>query len=221
MIYAVVPLKSVSVRVPNKNFKDFGDTTLAKIKINNLLKTKNIDGIIINSESEKVLDLMKKTYSENVEYVLREPYYAKSECSGSVFFENIAKNCVGETIIYSPVTSPFVTPKILENAIEKYKTLEEYDSVVSVSDIKHHMWLNNRPLNYDPYHSPNSQNLPEIQKITYGFGIISKELMINKRNIIGNNPLFYKLNEIEAIDIDTELDFKFAEYVYMNNKNRK
>jgi CMP-N,N'-diacetyllegionaminic acid synthase len=56
--------------------------------------------------------------------------------------------------------------------------------------------------------------LPDIQAISYGISIISKELMIKRRNVVGYKPLLYPLSEVEAVDIDTELEFEFAEYLY-------
>jgi CMP-N,N'-diacetyllegionaminic acid synthase len=55
--------------------------------------------------------------------------------------------------------------------------------------------------------------LPDIQAISYGISIISKELMIKRRNVVGYKPLLYPLSEVEAVDIDTELEFEFAEYI--------
>jgi N-acylneuraminate cytidylyltransferase len=218
MINAIIPLKKNSVRVPNKNFKIFGDTTLIDLKIETLLKVSNLDLITINSDSNKVLDDVYKKYGDDLKYVKREAYYASSECSGSEFFENIAQNADGKTLVYSPVTSPFLSVESLERAIKVFKTTKKFDSVISVHDMKHHMWKDGKPLNYDPYNSPNSQDLPTIYKITYGFGIIPKDLMIEKRNIMGDNPYFYELNEFESVDIDTELEFDFAELLYMKKK---
>jgi len=215
MITAIIPLKKESIRVPNKNFKSFGNTNLLDLKLNNLNIIDKIDNILINTDSIEIIDdlRLKYKYINKLKFVLREPYFASSKCSGSEFFENIAKNSIGDVIIYSPITSPFVKPDSLQRGIETYDT-DNYDSVVSVFDMKHHMWMNNKPLNYNPYNSPNSQDLPTIYKITYGFGIISKILMIEKRNIIGDNPYFYELNELESVDIDTNLDFEFAEFLY-------
>jgi len=38
--------------------------------------------------------------------------------------------------------------------------------------------------------------------------------MKNKRRVVGNNPMFYKLNDLESIDIDDEFDFELAELFY-------
>ena len=40
--------------------------------------------------------------------------------------------------------------------------------------------------------------------------------MIENKNIIGQSPFFYKLDEVESIDIDTKLDFFIAEKIYKN-----
>mgnify|MGYP003655875578 FL=1 len=62
--------------------------------------------------------------------------------------------------------------------------------------------------------SPNSQDLPDIYRITYGMCLISKEDMIKYSNVVTESPSFYVLNEIESVDIDTEFDFMLAETVY-------
>jgi CMP-N-acetylneuraminic acid synthetase len=36
--------------------------------------------------------------------------------------------------------------------------------------------------------------------------------------VVTENPYFYKLDEIESMDIDTEFDFMLAEYVYKKMK---
>ena len=76
------------------------------------------------------------------------------------------------------------------------------------------MWLDGKPLNYNIAESPNSQDLPDINAVTYGICIISKEDMIKYRNVVTENPTFKVLDEIESIDIDTEFDFMVAEMVY-------
>ena len=80
------------------------------------------------------------------------------------------------------------------------------------------MWLDGKPLNYDPKNSPNSQDLPDIYSLNYGICLISRDDMIRHKNIVTANPSFHLLNEIESIDIDTEFDFMIAEFIY--NKTR-
>ena len=69
-------------------------------------------------------------------------------------------------------------------------------------------------LNYDKHNAPNSQDLPDVKALNFGFTLVRRESLIKNRNIIGDNPLFVTTTGIESIDIDTPLDFYIAEKIY-------
>ena len=75
------------------------------------------------------------------------------------------------------------------------------------------MWHEGKAINYDISNSPNSQDLPEIVRITYGVCINSNKNMIKYKNVVGISPFFINLDEKEAVDIDNVIDFKFAEFL--------
>jgi N-acylneuraminate cytidylyltransferase len=113
-ITAVVPIRKGSQRVIDKNFKDFFNSkSLLELKIESLLQIKNIDDIVVNTDSEDAIKIAKKY---GVSYYRREPYYASSVCSQSEFFFNLAETTDSEFIIHSPCTSPLVS-------INTYNTL--------------------------------------------------------------------------------------------------
>lgn len=76
------------------------------------------------------------------------------------------------------------------------------------------MWLDGKPVNYDPLHAPNSQNLPDIVVLNFGATVTSRDDLIANHNIIGKHPKFVITSDIEAIDIDTPLDYYIAEQIY-------
>ena len=43
--------------------------------------------------------------------------------------------------------------------------------------------------------------------------------MLKSKNFICDKPYFYELSENENIDIDTELDFEFAEFLFKKRNN--
>ena len=43
--------------------------------------------------------------------------------------------------------------------------------------------------------------------------------MLKSRNFICSNPYFYKVSQTESIDIDTSLDFEFAEFLFKQQYN--
>ena len=44
--------------------------------------------------------------------------------------------------------------------------------------------------------------------------ILPRELMIKNKNILGDNFYSYMLDEVEALDVDTEYEFMLAEILY-------
>lgn len=76
------------------------------------------------------------------------------------------------------------------------------------------MWLDGKPVNYNPLNAPNSQNLPNIVALNFGATVTSREDLITNHNIIGKHPKFVETSDIEAIDIDTPLDYYIAEQIY-------
>ena len=43
--------------------------------------------------------------------------------------------------------------------------------------------------------------------------------MISCRNVVGFKPNIYLIDEIEATDIDNQIDFDFAEFVFKKQNN--
>ncbi len=211
-ITVVVPVRKGSQRVKHKNFKPFANSNLLKIKLDVLKQINVIDEIIVNTDSEVA---MKIADEYDVNTCEREDYYASSECNNSEFFENIAENTDTDYIIYSPCTAPLIKVDTYYDFINRFRNAKDrYDSLTTVTDVKEHLWLNEKPLNYDPNNSPNTQDLPNIVSLTYGISIISKKDMIKYRNIVGKKPLFYKVDDFEAVDVDNPIDFEFAEFIY-------
>lgn len=221
-ITAVIPVRKGSQRVKDKNLRPFAGTTLLDNKIQMLLKVPEIDEIVVNTNSEAALELVELDYQgTKVRAQRREEFYASSQCSGSEFFLHLGEVTDTDLFIYTPCTSPFVKPETVSLCIKTYlKNLKEndYDCVSTVSSVKEFLWLDGKAMNYDPQNAPNSQNLPDVVALNFGTTIISRENLIKYHNIIGKKPDFVITSDIEAIDIDTPLDFYIAEQMYIKLK---
>lgn len=58
-VTAVIPIRSGSQRVKDKNLRKFGDTTLMELKISNLLHVPELDKVIVNTNSEEAINIVK------------------------------------------------------------------------------------------------------------------------------------------------------------------
>ena len=213
-LIAVIPVRAGSQRVKNKNFKPFAGKTLLEHKLD-IVKQLPVDEIIINTDSELAVEMAKR---HGVSYHIRESYYASSECSGSEFHEYLAKVTNSENILVAHVTEPLVSKETFIDGIKTYYN-NDCDSLVSVEVVKKFLWYNGKPLNYNPEKVPASQDLPEYLSPTFGVVVAKRESILHSKHLICSKPYFYKINEIEAVDIDTELDFEFAEFLF--NKYRR
>ena len=209
-VTAVIPVRKGSVRVKNKNIKPFAGTSLLELKIRQLKNIPQIDDIIVSTDCE---NMAVTAMREGINVHIRDEYYASSKANNSEFFKNLAESIECDHIMYSPVTCPLISPETYFECLTLYKE-NDIENLVTTSLVKHHMWLDNKPLNYDIDRSPNSQDLPDIHAITYGICLISRENMIKYSNVVTPDPTFKVLNEIESVDIDTEFDFLVAELVY-------
>jgi CMP-N-acetylneuraminic acid synthetase len=71
-ITVVVPVRKGSQRVKNKNFKSFADSSLLEVKLDILKKVDIIDDIVVNTDSERALEIAK---DYGVNWYVREDYY--------------------------------------------------------------------------------------------------------------------------------------------------
>jgi CMP-N,N'-diacetyllegionaminic acid synthase len=211
-LVAVIPVRKGSQRVKNKNLRKFSDTNLLSFKIETLKKVKRIDKIIINTDSDEAIEIAKKY---NVDYKKREKYYASSECSNSEFWSHVAKQTKSDFILFTNCTSPLIKVETYNEIIDNFDIqYPSCDSINTVSEVKEYLYLNKIPLNFDPNKAPNSQDLPEVIKLNFAVNIIQNKIMYKKKSIVGYKPSFYTLNDIESLDIDTEDDFEYAEFLY-------
>lgn len=212
-ITCVIPVRSGSIRCKNKNIRQFNDTNLLVNKINILKQVEEIDNIIVSSNCDQMLEIAKQC-GVNIEK--RDPYYARSETTGSELYKYISNVCDNEILCYANVVAPLVTVENIKNMIKIYRN-KNYDSVSSVINLKHFMWKNNKPFNFNTQNTPRSQDLDNIYSPTFGVMIIDKKYVYDTTSLIGYNPYFYELSQIEGIDIDTNYDFIVAELLYKNN----
>jgi CMP-N-acetylneuraminic acid synthetase len=215
-IKALVAVRSGSQRVINKNMRPFVGSSLLEIKLRQLTGISCLGGVIVNSNDDGMLALARKYGCETVK---RDEYYASSCISMSDVYQNMAENCNADIIVYANCTNPLLSDESIKKAIDLYCSINtEYDSINSAHLIKEFLFRDNIPINYDLRHQPRSQDLPDIYALNFAFNILSRTTMIECKNVVGNRPYIFGIDEVEATDIDNEIDFEFAEYLYRKER---
>lgn len=211
-IKALIHVRGGSQRVKNKNIKPFANSSLLEIKINQLKRIPRLDGIIVNTESEEMIELAKRLGAETIK---RDEYYASSTVPMNEVHINMAEHFNADIVVCTPVTNPLIKDSTIINLIDKFEdNKNQYDSINTAYILKDFLWLNKKPLNYDPQRLPKSQDLPDIIVPNFAVNILRRKTWLENAYVIGKNPLFEIVSKEEAIDIDDEIDFEFAEFLY-------
>jgi CMP-N,N'-diacetyllegionaminic acid synthase len=213
-VTVVIPCRAGSTRVKNKNFRPFGDSSLLEIKVNQA-KTLGLP-VVIDSDST----IAKEVAEENgIQFRQRPEYYASSICNNSEYYEYLGKSVDTEYIMILQPTAPLLKDETLKKSYETFKqNVDKYDSLVTAQFAKKHAWYKNSPINYDIANTPNSQDLDPIVLPTFNVMIARVSSLLETRNAITGRCLFYEVSEDESIEIDNQLEFDIAEFMYKKFK---
>ena len=118
-------------------------------------------------------------------------------------------------------TCPFLSFETIESCIEAVEQ-GGYDSAFSAESIQRYGWYEGKPLNYDPMNMVQTQELKPILMENSGIYVYTKEGYIERGTRIGSHPFIKEVSHAEAVDIDTEDDFKIARMIAeLDDKNDK
>ena len=210
-ITAIIPVREGSRRLKNKNVAPFAGTNLLINKINQLKQVKEIDNIVVSSDSDMMLEMARLngvyTHKRAIEFCDE-----KTKTFGEVV-AHICENVDGDDILWATCTAPLVFPKHYTEAIKQYKVAlnDGFDSLVSMEEFRRYLWNENGPVNYELgiKHVP-SQQLPPLYFVTDGILLAPRKNMIEWKYFHGPNPYKFILDKRTSIDIDDGLDLACA-----------
>lgn len=218
-LIALLPMKGHSERVPNKNMRDFNDRPLYHAIMHTLLKSKYIEKVVINTDSEIITEDAKKNFGESVIIIDRPKEIQGGDVSMNVIINYDLSKVNGDHFLQTHSTNPLLRVETLDKAIETYfENLEKYDSLFSVTRVQTRFYDKNaNPINHNPKELLRTQDLEPLYEENSNFYIFSKESFKNAGNRrIGLKPQIFEVNKLEAVDIDEPEDFILAEILYQN-----
>lgn len=229
-IIAFLPCRKGSQRIKNKNIRVFAgiEGGLTKIKIEQLVNCNKIDKIIVSTDDEEVIKICQSVLSKSTkdyEIDKRPKELATSTTSTDELIQYVSGIIPEGEILWTHVTSPFITSTIYENVISKYQDLYEAkkcDSLVTVTKHQKFFWdKSGQTINYDRFNEkwPRTQTLDPIYELNSGIFLCNSRIYHEHKDRIGINPYLYELNNMQSMDVDWEEDFELAEILWLKKFN--
>tara|TARA_Y100000590_G_scaffold201791_1_gene229294 strand:- start:400 stop:1062 length:663 start_codon:yes stop_codon:yes gene_type:complete len=212
-IVAIVPIKSKSKRLKNKNFRKINGKPLYRYLLDKLKFTK-FDEIYVDSDS---LEIEKYCRANRYKFVKRIPKLALDSANGNDLLNYHSKIIKADIYFQLFITAPLLKTKTINSCIKKLKNSKKHDSILTSKSIQTWFWFKGKPVNYNPKILPRSQDASPLVFETTGLYGIKRKILMKKKSRIGDRPYFYEVDDEEAIDLDNLKDLKYLEYHVKKN----
>jgi len=228
-IVALIPARGGSKGLPGKNIKPLMGKPLISWTIEQALRSKYIDQVVVTTDKIKIARIAKR-YGADVPFI-RPKELATSSARGIdvllhavKYFENEGHNF--DLVLWLQPTSPLRKNVDVERAI-KMLFRNNAKAVVSVTRSEHHPWLNVRltsdkrcmPLYKNVGKNKNRQELPVYYRINGAIYLSYIDSIKKTKSFVGKDTCAYIMPSERSVDIDTALDFEFAEFL-LDNKDK-
>ena len=224
-ILALIPARGGSKGLPRKNIKSLGGHPLIGYSITAALNAELITRTVVSTDDSEIADIARK-YGAEVPF-LRPSEYAQDDTLDLPVFQH-ALEWLSDQEDYQPdvvvqlrPTSPFRSPKMIDEAIQTLLDIPDASSVRGVVPSKQNpfkMWkispggkllpLLETELE-EPYNMPR-QELPPTYWQTGHIDVIRAETILNG-SMTGTNVYAYHFDPLFSVDLDNSLDWQMAE----------
>ena len=220
-ILALIPARGGSKRLPGKNIRPLGGLSLIERSINIAQDLPEICDVLVSTDSKRIANISRNA-GALVPWL--RPADLATDTSSSVDVALHALNWYEEAfgvvdglLILQP-TSPFRTRERVLQGITKF-SVNQRSTVIGVSPAKSHpMWCFKidenvmSPVISDTDFYLRSQDLPNVYTINGAFYLIRPDELRSLRSFFKSKMIPLVMDQVmESIDIDTELDWVFAE----------
>ena len=221
-VICIIPARSGSKGIKNKNIKKFNGKPLIYYSINFAKKLKFINKIIFSTDSKKYLKIAKRFYSFNNK--LRAKKFARRDSKAIDYVKHELRKIVNlkkfKYLLLLQPTSPFRKKK---DFIKAYKMLKNNscDTVITSKIVKEHPLLMHRYSNQVKYYSKNyksafsgRQNYPKVY-LRQGSMYFTKISTLFKTNSLhGGKVKHIEVKDKFCTNIDDQEDLVLANYYF-------
>ena len=225
-IIALIPARSGSKRVPDKNIRPLAGHPLIAYTIAAALQSEIFAAVVVSTDSERYADIARY-YGAEVPF-LRPVEFAGDLSPDIEWVEYALKRLRDEGRVYDCFsilrpTGPFRQAETIRRAWEEFLAEEGVDSLRAVEKCKQHpgkMWVVRSkrmmpllPLSppEQPWHSSQYQSLPEVYVQNASLEIAWTKVVFEGRTIAGNVLMPFFTQGYEGFDVNQPIDWQIAE----------
>lgn len=220
---AIIPARGGSKRLPRKNVLKLAGKPLIVWSIEAGLKSKYLDKIVVTSDDDEILNISEKT---GTAIIKRPDYLANDVAKTFDAIKHTIQNMQNyDYIVLLQPTSPLRNEFHIDEAIELLE-LKKADAIVSVCEMEHSpLWSNTLPRDdnmnsflKDEVLNKRSQDLETYYRINGAIYICKTEKLLSQESFFLKDNIFaYKMDRLNSIDIDEEIDFIIAKSIKERN----
>lgn len=225
-IVALIPARSGSKRVPDKNIRPLAGHPVIAYSISAALQSGVFSAVVVSTDSARYAKIARH-YGAEVPFL--RPVEIAGELSPDIeWVQYTLKRLRDEGRNYDCFsilrpTSPFRRPETIQRAWQQFLAEEGVDSLRAVEKCKQHpgkMWVIRGkrmmpllPLNppEQPWHSGQYQALPEVYVQNASLEIAWTRVVFDGRTIAGNVLMPFLTQGYEGVDVNDARDWRLAE----------
>ena len=219
---AIIPARSGSKGVKDKNIRALNGKPLMAYTIEAAIDSGEFDEVMVSTDSEIYAEIAK-TYGAKVPFLRSEINATDTATSWDAVEEVLSRynemGYVFETFCLLQPTSPLRTADDIRNAYFTYKEKACF-SVVSVCEAEHSpLWCGHLPESHEFINFIDENAMKQRQagekyyRLNGAIYIVNCEQFKTDRYLYREGSFAYVMSQTHSIDIDTELDFKIAEFI--------
>ncbi|RIK32592.1 MAG: acylneuraminate cytidylyltransferase [Anaerolineae bacterium] len=213
-IVALVPMRHHSQRVPGKNYRPLAGKPLFHHIIETLLAVPEITQIVVDTDSEQVMDGLRKNFP-SVQIIVRPASLRADDVPMNEILIHDTGQFEADFYLQTHSTNPLLKPETISKAIQLLITnYPSRDSLFSVTRLQTRLYdQHGNAINHNPKELIQTQDLPPVYEENSCVYIFKRENLIAKRHRISDKPLLFEIPADEAWDIDEELDFAICDFL--------
>lgn len=218
-IVALVPMRHHSERVPGKNYRPFASRPLYHHIISRLLECPLLAEVVIDTDSPVIREGASQHFPQ-VRLIERpEDLTAGMVPVNDVLLYDVTQ-VEADYYLQTHSTNPLLRTETIGQAIQLFlDNHPTYDSLFSATRVQTRLWDDHvRAINHNPAILLRTQDLPPVYEENSCLYIFTRATLETQRNRIGKRPLMFEMDRIEAWDIDEELDFRVAEFLWLERQ---